>query len=93
MEGIEDSGGLGFDLPSLSQSPQLFSGFNAGGGPAIPHSGGSGYQDESIAGNVEENGDAKRRRIARVRMLMVFKTTKPLIGCLFLTWTFCDIGL
>jgi hypothetical protein len=93
MEGIEDSGGLGFDLPSLSQSPQMFSGFNAGG-PAIPHSGGSGYQDESISGNVEENGDAKRRRIARVRILMAFKITKRLIGCLFLTLTFViHIGL
>lgn len=77
MEGIDDPDGLGFDLPSLSQSPQMFPGFNAG--PASQSFSGSGFQDESTIGNGDENSDPKRRRIARVSYSMVPATAKQSI--------------
>lgn len=63
MDGLGDSDGMGFDQPSMmNQTPQLFS---------YDHSqmqGGSMYDDSSL-GAGDETNDAKRRRIARVRII------------------------
>jgi hypothetical protein len=55
--------GLGFDMnPMMSQTPQMFSYDNHVQGA------GSMYDDSSL-GAGDETNDAKRRRIARVRIL------------------------
>jgi hypothetical protein len=63
MEVMDDSDGLGVDLPSLNHSPQLFSGFTPGGPTSLTK---MSFHDDNIAVNGDDNGDPKRRRIARV---------------------------
>lgn len=58
--------GLGFDMnPMMNQTPQLFNYDNSMQGGA-----GSMYDDPSLGGGDETN-DAKRRRIARVRLALL----------------------
>lgn len=64
MDGLGDGDGLGFDPPNMmNQAPQLFN---------YDHSqiqAGSMYDDPSL-GAGDETNDAKRRRIARVRIIV-----------------------
>ena len=63
------SGENSFDIPPLMNQPPQFFGANAPGSPGL----GTGFSasffpDDVNGGSVEENNEAKRRRIARVRV-------------------------
>lgn len=63
MDGLGDGDGMGFDQPNMmNQTPQLFS-----YDPSQMQAG-SMYDDSSL-GAGDETNDAKRRRIARVRII------------------------
>ena len=66
--------GLGFEMnPMMNQTPQLFSYDN-------PMQGGTGSMyDDSSLGAGDETNDAKRRRIARVRITPALMGVKALI--------------
>lgn len=58
---------MGFDLPQLmNQPPQVFGGFNPDGSPIPAVLNGPIFSDDGTGGSVDDNNDAKRRRIARV---------------------------
>ena len=58
-----------FDIPPLvNQPPQVFGSY-APGSPLGGSYQGNFFPDDQVGENIEESNDAKRRRIARVRML------------------------
>ena len=69
MEGIGDgSDGMGFDMPMLmNQQPQFFGAYGQDGSPVPSVLPGQTFQDEQSMGVGDDQNDAKRRRIARVR--------------------------
>lgn len=69
MEGIGDgSDGMGFDMPMLmNQQPQFFGAYGQDGSPVPSVLPGQTFQDEPSMGVGDDQNDAKRRRIARVR--------------------------
>lgn len=73
MEGMGDgTEGLGFDMPMLmNQQSHLFGAYSQDGSPVqtvLP-----AFQDEPSMSTGEDQNDAKRRRIARVRMLFFLR--------------------
>lgn len=71
MEGLGDgTEGLGFGMPMLmNQQPHLFGAYGQDGSPVqsvLP-----AFQDEPSMSTGEDQNDAKRRRIARVRILFL----------------------
>lgn len=57
----------GFEMPPMSNPPpQIFGARNADGSPVAPSLPGPMFTDEQLSGNMDDNNDAKRRRIARV---------------------------
>lgn len=70
MDGLGDGEGMGFDIQpmAMSQQPQLFPNYAHDGSqmPGMPA--GSMYPDEAALAAGEDTNDAKRRRIARVRI-------------------------
>ena len=58
-----------FDIPPLVNPPPQVFGAYALGSPLAGSFTGNFFQDDQVGGNTEESNDAKRRRIARVRML------------------------
>lgn len=66
MDGLGDGDGMGFDPPMMNHTPQLFN---------YDHTqmqAGSMYDDSSL-GAGDETNDAKRRRIARVRIITRYR--------------------
>lgn len=69
MEGMGDgTEGMGFEMPMLmNQQPQLFGTYPQDGSPVPSVFQGPNFQDEPAMGTGDDQNDAKRRRIARVR--------------------------
>ncbi|KAE8148698.1 fungal-specific transcription factor domain-containing protein [Aspergillus avenaceus] len=72
MDGMgEGSDGMGFDMPMLmNQQPHIFGAYNPDGSHGSPMNSvlqNSNFNDESAMGAVDDNNDAKRRRIARIK--------------------------
>ncbi|KAL1959873.1 hypothetical protein VTO42DRAFT_1018 [Malbranchea cinnamomea] len=64
--GQNDGENLGFEMrPMTNAPPQTFGARNPDGSPIAPSLPGPVFSDEQVAGSVDENNDAKRRRIAR----------------------------
>lgn len=70
MDGLGDGDGMGFDMQPMmmNQESQLFGGYSHDGSQMPGMSAGSMYADDSALGPGDETNDAKRRRIARVRL-------------------------
>lgn len=67
--GQGDGDGMGFDMSSMpNQPPQIFGARNPDGSPIAPSLPGPVFSDDLLSGNLDESNEAKRRRIARVRL-------------------------
>lgn len=76
MDGLGDDDGMGFDIPMMNQQSQLF-GYSNDDSQVPGMSAGSMYPDDAaLAG--EDANDAKRRRIARVRIMLISTTRQGL---------------
>lgn len=69
MDGMgEAPEGMGFDMPMLmNQRPNIYGSFPQDASPMSHGLPGPSLNDEPTMGTAEDNNDAKRRRIARVR--------------------------
>lgn len=76
MDGLGDGDGIGFDM-MMNQEPQLFGGYPHDGSHMAGMSAGSMYADDSALGAGDETNEAKRRRIARVRLSYLEPTPSP----------------
>ncbi|KAL4781495.1 fungal-specific transcription factor domain-containing protein [Aspergillus varians] len=67
MDGIGDGpNGMGYDMPLLmNQQTPIFGAYGHDGSPVTTGLPNSAFHDESSMGMVDDNNDAKRRRIAR----------------------------
>lgn len=73
MDGLGDGDGMGFDMPMMNQQSQLF-GYPNDDSQVPGMTVGSMYPDDAaLAG--EDANDAKRRRIARVRTILISAST------------------
>lgn len=70
MEGLGDSDGMGFDMQPMmmNQQEQLFGAYSQDSSQMSGAPVGSMYPDESALNTGDDTNDAKRRRIARVRV-------------------------
>lgn len=69
MDGLGDGDGMGFDMPMMNQHSQLF-GYSNDDSQVPGMSAGSMYPDDAAFAGEDAN-DAKRRRIARVRLQLI----------------------
>ena len=60
-----------FDIPPLMNPPPQIFGAYAPGSPLGANFSGNFFTDDQNGGNIEESNDAKRRRIARVGILLI----------------------
>lgn len=70
MDGVGDGpDGMGFDMPMMmNQQSHLYPAYGQDASP-VPHAlAAPGLNDDSALGTGEDQSDAKRRRIARVRL-------------------------
>ena len=62
-----DADDMGFDMPMMmNQQSQIFGAYNHDGSPVTPSLANPMFADDQLSGSMDENMDAKRRRIARV---------------------------
>ena len=70
MEAVGDGDGMDFDMRPMmnNQQPQIFNSYSHDGSQTTGISASSTYPDDSTLAAGEDSNDAKRRRIARVRL-------------------------